>query len=199
MSLDTHTAERIEQPVAVPEWANHYRCGCYTRQFWGVIHTHPQAELWATENLKRQGYTTYLPLYLAKRRDRVLRTLTKLVERPLFPSYAFVQFGEDDPWYPIRRTPGVRQLILSEFGKPYHLRAGAVEALQAAEAARRCHPAEKDTWAPGTPVALAGGMWDGIPGIVLKTEKRIALVSMLMFGHLREIAVSFDCLRPRDV
>lgn len=163
-------------------------CGC---RRWFVLATKPHAERRAHTALHLKGYQPYLPTIDIRRHDRSWRTV------PLFAGYCFVHLDPGKPWYPIKWCPGALHLIAVD-GIPQPCRQGSVEALQAAEAARRCHPAEKDTWAPGAAVALAGGMWDGIPGIILKTGKDMALVSMLMFGQLREIAVSFDCLRPRD-
>jgi transcription antitermination factor NusG len=173
----------------------HRGCGCYP---WGVIQTHPQAESWATSQLNRQGYTTYLPLYPAKRRDPVTRTMTRIIQAPLFPSYAFVQIATDDPWYPIRRTPGVRQLLLAEFGKPYILHAGALEAVRATEAKRATMTPETARWAPGMACSLATGALRDTPAVVLAVEDDTAYVSMMLFGHLREVSVRLDCLRMRD-
>jgi transcription antitermination factor NusG len=173
----------------------HPGCGCYP---WGVIQTHPQAESWATSQLNRQGYTTYLPLYPAKRRDPATHTMTRIVQAPLFPSYAFVQIATDDPWYPIRRTPGVRQLLLAEFGKPYILRAGVLEAIQAAQAQCATMTPETARWAPGMACSLAVGALRDVPAVVLAIQGDAAYVSMLMLGHLREVSVSLDCLKVRD-
>lgn len=164
---------------------------CGSRPAWCAVHTHSQAERRAHASLHRFGFTAYLPLIDIRWADRTWHTV------PLFPRYLFVRLDLTRPWHPVTHAPGVFQLVAFD-GKPATCRPGAVEALRAAEAERALHPQPEALWAPGTAVALAGGMWDGIPGLVLKTEKRIALVAMLMFGHLREIAVSFDCLRPRD-
>lgn len=164
---------------------------CGSRLAWCAVHTHSQAERRAHASLHRFGFQAYLPLIDIRWADRTWHTV------PLFPRYCFVRLDLTRPWHPVTHAPGVFQLVAFD-GKPATCRAGAVEALQAAEAQRALHPQPDAQWAPGTPVALAGGMWDGIPGIILKVGKDMALVSMLMFGQLREIAVSFDCLRPRD-
>ena len=57
------------------------RCGSR----WVVVHTHPQAERRAAQNLEHQGYQAYLPPRTVRSRDRVLPTLIRPVERPLFP------------------------------------------------------------------------------------------------------------------
>jgi transcription antitermination factor NusG len=179
------------------ECREHRQCGCYP-DAWAVIQTHPQAEFWATANLKRQGYTTYLPLYATKRLDRALRTLSRVVMVPLFQSYVFVKISPDDPWYPIRRTAGVRQLLLSAFGKPYLLRPGSLEAVRATEAQRTAPTSPSAIWAQGMPCSLAAGPFADHQGVVMSVGRDMALVALMMFGHLREVAVQLDCLRARD-
>ena len=97
------------------------RCGSR----WGVVHTHPQAERWAAQNLQRQGYAAYLPIHTVRIRDRALPTLTRPVERPLFTSYLFVAVPLT-LWGPIRHTLGVRSLLMSG-EKPYLLPEAVVE------------------------------------------------------------------------
>lgn len=162
---------------------------------WVVVHSYPQAEAWAQANLTRRGYHVYLPLMAVRRRDRVIRSLWHTVDVPLFPRYLFVAYPGN--WTPIRYCPGVYRIV-SAAGKPNLASNAAISALQAAQDARRCPAAEEPEWAPGTPVAVSGGVFDGMPGIVLKVGNNMALVSMMMLGHLREIAVSFDCLRTRS-
>src|SRR5262247_2667964 len=96
--------------------------GC--SRMWIVAQTNPQAERWAQANLQRSGYPTFLPLMLASRRDPVLKSVTRTVEVPLFAGYLFVVCGPDDPWVPVRYTPGVARLVGRKGGKPHYARAG---------------------------------------------------------------------------
>jgi len=59
---------------------------------WHVVQTHIHAEAKAQMHLHRQGFETYLPRYL-KRRRHARRTET--VAAPLYPSYLFVGFSAD--------------------------------------------------------------------------------------------------------
>src|SRR5215472_3813259 len=104
------------------------------RQGWGVIATHPQAEDWACANLRRMGYRTYLPLYAARVRDPILRTLSRIVHRPLFTSYAFVWL-DGGQWRPIRNAYGVR-ILLMDGEIPAYALLSDVEGLQTGEMAR---------------------------------------------------------------
>jgi hypothetical protein len=58
-------------------------------QRWYVVQTQPQSESRAELNLRRQGFTTYLPRYMRTRRHS---RKVEMVARPLFPRYLFVGF-----------------------------------------------------------------------------------------------------------
>ncbi|MGE3147534.1 MAG: transcription termination/antitermination protein NusG [Pseudorhodoplanes sp.] len=82
-----------------------------TGQRWYVVQTQPQCEQRAEINLRRQGFTIYLPRYLRSRRHA---RRTEVVARPLFPRYLFV--GLDmarDRWRTIQSTFGVSQMVLA--------------------------------------------------------------------------------------
>ncbi len=64
-----------------------------TEQSWHVVQVHVHAEAKAQMHLARQGFETYLPRYL-KRRRHARRTDT--VAAPLYPSYLFVTFNPAD-------------------------------------------------------------------------------------------------------
>jgi hypothetical protein len=197
----------LDTTVAAPSDAHnrsdHHRCG-RIRSPWCVVRTNPQAERWACSNLQRLGYVTYLPLAAVRVRDRVLRTMTRLVDRPLFPNYAFVALGEHDPWTPARYAPGVAALLMGD-GEPQHLDAGVLEAVQAAVASRRCQTAEITSWAPGMPCSLRKGYaFEGLPAVVISLEAdpryptATATIAIMMLGHLRNVSVNLDCLKARD-
>jgi transcriptional antiterminator RfaH len=76
---------------------------------WYVVQTHPRAEGKAAEHLARQGFPTYLPRYL-KRRRHARRVET--VAAPLFPRYLFVAVDmATQRWRSIQSTIGVMQLV----------------------------------------------------------------------------------------
>lgn len=166
---------------------------------WCVVATYAQAERRAVKNLADQGYPVYLPLRFLRRRDRVIRTMHHNAEAPLFPGYCFVGLGDADPWRPITNTRGVYALLRDPTtGKPRPLRQGVLEAVREAEAVARTRMTFGHGWSPGQPCALDYGAFQDQPAVVLKVGQDMALVSMLMFGELREVAVSLDCLRTRD-
>jgi transcription antitermination factor NusG len=162
---------------------------------WIVVHAYPQAEIWARDNLRQRGYQPYLPMMTAKRRDPVIRSLTHTVQRPLFARYLFVRFPGN--WTPIRYCPGVYRIV-SAAGKPNMASEAAISAVQAAEALAATPRPGKALWASGDAVSLVAGPFQGHPAVVLSVGSDMALVSLLMFGALREVAVGVDCLKARD-
>ena len=78
-------------------------------QRWYVVRTRPHAEAKAAFHLERQGFVTYLPRYL-KRRRHARRIET--VAAPLFPRYLFVAADlATQCWRAIHSTLGVSQLV----------------------------------------------------------------------------------------
>jgi len=179
VSLDAHNRDDI--------------AACGSR--WAVCQTHPQAERWALANLTRQGFTAYLPMTTALRRDRATPTLRHRVSVPLFSGYLFVVPGS--LWAPIRSTAGVARLLMAGL-KPHMLAEGAVEGLQAGEASRRTNIPSGALWTPGAACVVARGAGCGLTGAVVSVNGDMATVVLMLFGQLREVRIGVDCLRPRE-
>jgi|SRR6185312_5418459 transcriptional antiterminator RfaH len=76
---------------------------------WYVVQTQPRAEPKAVVNLARQGFETYMPRFL-KRRRHARRIET--IEAPLFPRYLFVRVDlASQRWRCIHSTVGVSRLV----------------------------------------------------------------------------------------
>lgn len=76
---------------------------------WYVVQSQPNAELKAVAHLNRQGFATYLPRYVKRRRHA---RRVEHVPAPLFPRYLFV--GIDiaaQRWRSIFSTFGVSRLV----------------------------------------------------------------------------------------
>src|SRR3954451_17215680 len=78
-------------------------------QRWYVVQSQPNAERKAIAHLERQGFATYLPRYLKRRRHaRKVET----VPAPLFPRYLFVSIDlAAQRWRSIYSTFGVSRLV----------------------------------------------------------------------------------------
>src|ERR1043165_1033402 len=97
---------------------------------WFVAHTHPHAEAKANLNLVPQGFETYLPRYLKRRRHaRKIET----VAAPLFPRYLFVSVDmAAQRWRSIHSTIGVARLV-SHGQEPTPIATEVVEELRRRE------------------------------------------------------------------
>ena len=167
------------------------RCGSR----WGVVHTHPQAEHWASANLRRQGYQVWLLTRSVLRRDPATRTMTRRIDVPLFTSYLFV--GIQSPWAPIQHTLGVNRLMMAG-PNPYLLPEGAVSALRGVEAFAATSTRNEARWHLGDAVAPRVGPFSGLAGVVLATNGDEATVGILFLGQLREVVYPNDALVERQ-
>jgi transcriptional antiterminator RfaH len=80
-----------------------------TGSSWHVVQVHVHAEAKAQMHLARQGFATYLPRYLKRRRHA---RRTEIVPAPLYPSYLFVAFNRAiHGWRSIHSTVGVARLV----------------------------------------------------------------------------------------
>lgn len=76
---------------------------------WYVVQSQPNAERKAVAHLERQGFATYLPRYLKRRRHA---RKIEIVPAPLFPRYLFVGIDlEVQRWRSIFSTVGVSRLV----------------------------------------------------------------------------------------
>lgn len=76
---------------------------------WYVVRTQPHAENKAVSHLDRQGFKTYLPRYLKKRRHA---RRVEIVRAVLFPCYLFVAIDrQTQRWRCISSTIGVSHLV----------------------------------------------------------------------------------------
>ena len=76
---------------------------------WYVVNTQSHQEARADENLRRQGFYSWLPRF---RRLRKHARRTDYVSAPLFPGYLFVRLDpEAERWWSINGTFGVVRLL----------------------------------------------------------------------------------------
>jgi transcription antitermination factor NusG len=168
---------------------------------WCCIRTWPQAERWAAKNLTHIGYQVFLPMVIARRRDRVVRSMRHTVEVPLFATYLFVRHSPASSWGPIRDAPGVKQLVKAGTQLLYTPDT-AVESLRGTlrgvEQFAAVFPPGKPLWRPGTPCSPAAGAFAGHPAVILQVGVENALISLLVFGCLREVIIRQDQLVERE-
>ena len=150
-----------------------------TQSHWYLIHTKPRQERRARENLERQGYPCYLPIFPVQ---KIRRAKLTTVEESLFPRYLFIRLDvgpQGMDWGPIRSTMGVSRLV--RFG----LEAAKVDQhiinfLRERETAFREEPPEHFT--PGERLTVIEGPFTGLDAVfqIADGEKRvIVLIEML--------------------
>ena len=158
---------------------------------WAVVHTHPNKEVWASGNLNRRGYETFLPTCVAVRGPS-----RALVIVPLFRGYLFLAVADGQGWVAARYANGVHKICMAG-DRPNIVRNGAVEALLATEANRRTLLTADAIWRPGVPCRLDGGAFNGIDAVIHRVVGDVAHVHVLMFGELREVTVDAASLTMR--
>lgn len=164
---------------------------------WYLVRTKPNAESTALRNLERQRYEAYLPRlsrslpWRGQWRDRVV---------PLFPGYLFLGLDEGrQALAPVRSTVGVAGVV--RFGARYAivpdgiLRDLRARANPETGLHRLALPAQL---APGTPVRVVAGPFDGLEGVFQREagdDRAIVLLSVL--GQSASVGVPSGNVVPR--
>ena len=75
---------------------------------WVLIYTKAKEEKKANENLKRQGFNTFLPLIAPSNKNGEFKSLV-----PVFPRYLFAQINSDlGSWTSIKSTYGISHIVM---------------------------------------------------------------------------------------
>jgi len=152
---------------------------------WYAVHTRPQAELRALENLQRQGYQAYLPRYRTQvSHARRLQT----VLRPLFPRYLFAGIDRAAMrWRPVLSTIGVSDVIRAG-DEPAPLPEGLVESLREQEAAGAFDAlVRKRSLRLGDLVRVTAGVFEDMIGrlVELRDQDRVVVLLELLGRTVR--------------
>ena len=157
---------------------------------WFLVQTQPHSERKAVEHLARQGFETYLPRYL-KRRRHARRTET--VAMPLFPRYLFVSVDMmTQRWLSIRSTIGVSSLVC--WGDtPAQVPDAIVHSLRDREVAGMVALDQRPRFAPGERVRITDGVFANCLGLFegLSDQARVAVLLDLLG---RKVRVKIDDL-----
>jgi len=156
---------------------------------WYVVQTQPHAEAKAAVHLARQGFATYLPHYL-KRRRHARRTET--VAAPLFPRYMFVAVDmATQRWRAVQSTVGVSHLVCQGDG-PAAIAESIIDALKAREDERGFVRLERrPPFAPGDRIRILDGVFSACLGLFegMADRERIAVLLDLLG---RKVRVTLD-------
>ncbi|HZP76294.1 MAG TPA: transcriptional activator RfaH [Pseudolabrys sp.] len=154
-------------------------------QRWYVVQTQPNAERKAVAHLERQGFATYLPRYL-KRRRHARRVET--VSAPLFPRYLFVTIDMDTQrWRSIYSTVGVSRLVCAG-DTPTPVPEQVVELLkQREDTAGLIKLERRPQFRPGEKVRVLDGVFSDCLGLYedMADRDRVAILLDLLGRKVR--------------
>lgn len=155
--------------------------GSITLAPWFCLWTRPNQERVALQELRQQGYPTYLPLFMRKLPNRTERI------DPLFPRYIFAQ-PVDGLWSSMRSTRGVSDVIRDPLGKPREIPRHAVDALLAQCAPNMViYPAEPATVRKDAVARALSGPLAGFSGICTKTTRDRVWLLLSLLGRPTEV------------
>jgi transcriptional antiterminator RfaH len=160
---------------------------------WYAVQTQPAKERYAEENLRRQGFDSYLPQ--VRRSVRHARRQSDVL-RPLFPRYLFVALDvEIAGWRSVQGTFGVRSLVM-EGDRPLPVPRGLVERMIAASDADGRIDLQCDL-APGSPVKfLRGPFADRLGTLAARRDSERVAVLLEILGATREVMTDPADLLP---
>jgi transcriptional antiterminator RfaH len=146
---------------------------------WYAVNTQPNQEARADENLRRQGFCSWLPRF---RRLRRHARRTEFVLSPLFPGYLFVRLDpETERWRSINGTFGVIRLLCNG-DTPLAVPEGLVEEIMQRrdETGFVGVPSRRLTF--GKAVRIASGPFANLEGLFQEMPERDRVV--LLFNLL---------------
>jgi transcriptional antiterminator RfaH len=154
-------------------------------QRWYVVQSQPNAEAKAVTHLNRQGFETYLPRYLKRRRHA---RRVEIVPAPLFPRYLFVAIDlATQRWRSIFSTVGVSRLVCN--GEiPTAVADQVVDALRGRhDASGYVKLDQRPNFCPGDRIRVLNGAFVDCLGLYegLKGSERVAILLDLLGRKVR--------------
>jgi transcriptional antiterminator RfaH len=154
---------------------------------WYVVQSQPNAELKAAAHLNRQGFTTYLPRYMKRRRHA---RRVEDVPAPLFPRYLFVGIDlTTQRWRSIFSTVGVSRLVCNG-DAPQAVPEPIVAALRARENERGLVQLDlSPRFRAGDKICVLDGALAGCFGLYekMKDSERVAVLLDMLGRKVRVI------------
>ena len=154
---------------------------------WHLAYTKPRSEALAAEQLARQGYAAYLPLYKTFQRGPA----GLLPQRsPMFPRYVFFRAGRaGQSIAPVRSTVGVSHVV--RFGvTPATVSDTLLDALRAFEQQReQAGPGTLSSLRSGRRVAVCNGPLKGLEGLVSASAGQRITVLLDVLGRQTKVSL----------
>lgn len=154
---------------------------------WYVVQTQVNGEAKAAENLRRQGFETYLPRYLKRRRHARKVDFTA---KPLFPRYMFVTIDmATQRWRSVQSTFGVSCLVANG-DEPAMLPEAVISALKAREDVNGFVKLDAaPAFAPGDKVRVLAGAFVDYAGLFngMADHDRVAILLEMLGRQVRVV------------
>ena len=159
---------------------------------WYAVHTHAHGETRAYENLARQGFQSWLPKYLKRRRHAGRE---EHVLRPLFPRYLFVRVDlTAEQWRPILSTRGVASLVGDAEG-PHPLDDEVIVALQSRAGKKGIFDLQPPSFQAGEKVRITAGPLRDLEGVFqMESDSDRVMVLLKLMGRSVRVSVAGDYL-----
>jgi transcriptional antiterminator RfaH len=159
---------------------------------WYVVQTQVHAERKAAAHLNRQGFETYLPCYLRRRRHA--RRVENIIA-PLFSRYLFVAVDmAAQRWRCIQSTVGVVRLICNG-EHPASVPHGVVDELKANEDERGLIALDtRPRFARGDKIIVLGGAFSSCLGLFegMSSSERVSILLDLLGRKVRVVIGMHD-------
>ena len=159
---------------------------------WYLAYTKPRQEAVARQNLEQQNFEAYLPLYKTLKRSE--QGTTALLE-PMFPRYIlFRPHSSKQSVSVARSTRGVMTLV-SFGGNIATLSDDTVHSIRHVEHMRiQIDHQQLNPLRPGQAVRVAGGVMDGLEGLVQRVSSRRVAVLLHLMGRPTQVQVDHHSL-----
>ncbi|MGB3423210.1 MAG: transcriptional activator RfaH [Castellaniella sp.] len=168
---------------------------------WYVAHTKPRQERTAAEQLRRQDFEVYLPLFKVfrepGRRRRATDDPALTAHEPMFPRYLFLRpTRATQSLSVVRSTVGVSKLVM--FGhQPATLADAAVQAIRQAEDLRETTDlVDISPYQPGMAVRLRDPALAGIQALVQAVSADRVTLLLTILGRSQTVQVEFGRIAP---
>ena len=152
-----------------------------------MVYTQAQSEVLAAENLKRQGFSVYLPLYKTYKKslaDEVCRSV------PMFARYMFFRPDNDTQSIGAARSTRGVSFVLSFGFQMAILKNVQLEAIKVLELARNCLSAGQiSPFQPGVKVRFSDNNMRGLDGIVTSVSGQRVKVLLELLGKQHTVSV----------
>lgn len=152
---------------------------------WYVAQTRPHSEAKASEHLRRQNFSIYLPRYLKQRRHA--RRIEQIAA-PLFPGYLFVAVDmAKQRWLSIDSTIGVARLV-RDGDRPVPVAQAVIDAIKGREDAEGFVRLDRrPRFLPGDKIRVVGGAFGDCHGLYegMNAGERVAILLDLLGRKVR--------------